>query len=154
MLGCTSPHLEGRYDLCVFVADGRFHPEAVMIQNPNVPLYRYDPYSKAITRERYEHSRMHSLRRDAIDRAKGATRWGLVLGTLGRQGNPEVLLHLQRLLEAKGCSHITLLLSEVFPAKLAALSEVHTLLIRRSLCQNDFWTKPRFDSLKYYLRQS
>ena len=99
-----------------------------------MPLYRYDPYSKAITRERYEHSRMHSLRRDAIDRAKGATRWGLVLGTLGRQGNPEVLLHLQRLLEAKGCSHITLLLSEVFPAKLAALSEVHTLLIRRSLC--------------------
>ena len=91
-----------------------------------MPLYRYDPYSKAITRERYEHSRMHSLRRDAIDRAKGATRWGLVLGTLGRQGNPEVLLHLQRLLEAKGCSHITLLLSEVFPAKLAALSEVHT----------------------------
>ena len=39
----------------------------------------------------------------------------------------------QRLLGAKGCSHITLLLSEVFPAKLAALSEVHTLLIR-SLC--------------------
>ena len=37
VLGCTSPPLTGRYDLCVFVADGRFHPEAVMIQNPDVP---------------------------------------------------------------------------------------------------------------------
>ena len=36
VLGCTSPALQGRYDLCVFVADGRFHPEAVMIANPQV----------------------------------------------------------------------------------------------------------------------
>ena len=124
VLGCTAPLLAGHYDLCVFVADGRFHPEAVMIANPTVPLYRYDPYSKAITRERYEHAKMHGLRRTAIDAARGATRWGLVLGTLGRQGNPDVLSHLQALLEAKGCSTITVLLSEVFPAKLACLSEV------------------------------
>ena len=65
VLGCTSPKLQGFYDLCVFVADGRFHPEAVMIQNPDVPLYRYDPYAKVITRERYEHQRMHGLRKSA-----------------------------------------------------------------------------------------
>ena len=123
-LGCTSPNLQGHYDLCVFVADGRFHPEAVLIANPSVPLYRYDPYAKAITRERYEHGKMHALRRSAIDTARSATRWGLVLGTLGRQGNPDVLRHLQQMLEAAGCTHITLLLSEVFPAKLAALPDV------------------------------
>jgi 2-(3-amino-3-carboxypropyl)histidine synthase len=123
VLGCTSPSLAG-YDACIFVADGRFHPEAVMISNPSVPLYRYDPYSKAITRERYEHAKLHSLRKAAIAAADGATRWGIVLGTLGRQGNPDVLHHLQRQLEARGCTHLTLLLSEVFPAKLAALPDV------------------------------
>lgn len=73
-----------------------------MIANPDVPLYRYDPYAKAITRERYEHGRMHAMRKGAIAAAADATRWGLVLGTLGRQGNPDVLRHLQDLLEAKG----------------------------------------------------
>ena len=67
---------------------------------------------------------MHSLRREAIWQAASAKRWGLVLGTLGRQGNPDVLHHLQRLIEAKRLSHCTLLLSEVFPAKLAAFSSV------------------------------
>ena len=38
VLGCTSPALQGRYDLCVFVADDRFHPEAVMIANPQVSV--------------------------------------------------------------------------------------------------------------------
>ena len=123
VLGCTSPNLSG-LDACVFVADGRFHPESVLIANPRVPLYRYDPYAKAITHERYEHAKMHALRQNAIDAAKGATRWGLVLGTLGRQGNPDVLQHLQRLLDAKGCTHVTLLLSEVFPAKLAEFSDI------------------------------
>ena len=125
VLGCTSPPLSGHYDLCVFVADGRFHPESVLIANPDVPLYRYDPYAKAITRERYEHDKMHALRKSAITQARGATHWGLVLGTLGRQGNPDVLNHMRRMLEARGFTHITLLLSEVFPAKLAALPEVH-----------------------------
>jgi 2-(3-amino-3-carboxypropyl)histidine synthase len=123
VLGCTSPSLAG-FDACVFVADGRFHPEAVMIANPDVPLYRYDPYAKSLTRERYQHARMHRLRSAAIDAARHATCWGLVLGTLGRQGSPEVLHHLQRLLERRGCSHVTVLLSEVFPAKLAAFEHV------------------------------
>ena len=63
-----------------------------MIANPAVPLYRYDPYAKAITRERYEHAQMHALRRAAIATARDATRWGLVLGTLGRQ----LLLRIER----------------------------------------------------------
>lgn len=41
-LGCTSPNLAGVADVVAFVADGRFHPESVMIANPNVPLYRWE----------------------------------------------------------------------------------------------------------------
>ena len=123
VLGCTAPPITDA-DLVVFVADGRFHPEAVMIANPTLPLYRYDPYAKAITRERYDHGRMRELRRDAVARASGAKRWGLVLGTLGRQGSPEILAHLQALLSEAGLPHTTYLLSEIFPQKLALMPEV------------------------------
>ena len=32
-------------DARVFVADGRFHLESLMIRNPHVPAFRYDPSS-------------------------------------------------------------------------------------------------------------
>lgn len=67
---------------------------------------------------------MHTLRRDAIEKARPARQWGIVMGTLGRQGNPDVLYHLQRLLQVRGMSYTTVLLSEVFPAKLAAFPSV------------------------------
>ena len=53
--------------------------------------FSYDPYSKKFTRERYDHAEMHSLRKHAIDLAKKAKKFGLILGTLGRQGSPKVL---------------------------------------------------------------
>jgi 2-(3-amino-3-carboxypropyl)histidine synthase len=52
-LGCTAPILP-ECDALVFVADGRFHLEAAMIQNPTVPAYRYDPYSKVLSSEGYD----------------------------------------------------------------------------------------------------
>jgi 2-(3-amino-3-carboxypropyl)histidine synthase len=130
-LGCTAPRIDGS-DAVVYLADGRFHPEAVMIANPDLPLYRYDPYAKALTRETYDHARMRQLRRDAVQRATGARRWGLVLGTLGRQGNPLILRHLQQLLSSLGLPWVTILLSEVFPAKLAAFPDVEAWVQARA----------------------
>ena len=60
-LGCTSPILVD-YDCIVFVADGRFHLEAAMIQNPDLPAYRYDPYSKIITSEGYDTEKLKQIR--------------------------------------------------------------------------------------------
>jgi len=74
-----------------YLGDGRFHLESIMIANPDIPAFRYDPYSKKFTRERYDHAEMHSLRKHAIDLAKKAKKFGLILGTLGRQGSPKVL---------------------------------------------------------------
>ena len=55
---CTSPDLSellgGQVDAFVFVADGRFHLESVMIANPSLPAYQYDPYSKKLTVEVYD----------------------------------------------------------------------------------------------------
>jgi 2-(3-amino-3-carboxypropyl)histidine synthase len=74
-----------------------------MIANPSVPAFRYDPYTKKLTRERYDHQEMRIVREDAVHKARkslqgfgaksnnGAEKqvpvWGVVLGTLGRQGN-------------------------------------------------------------------
>lgn len=50
-------------DIVIFVADGRFHLEAVMIQNPQLLFYRYDPYSKILSREGYHIDEMKGRRR-------------------------------------------------------------------------------------------
>lgn len=54
-------------------------------------LRRYDPYSKVFSQEHYGHERMRSARQDAIRTATRARCWGLILGTLGRQGSPRIL---------------------------------------------------------------
>lgn len=126
VLGCTSPHFgDGETDAVVFVADGRFHLESMMIQNPQVPaFYKYDPYSKRLTRETYAHAEMHELRRAAVAKARQAKKFGLILGTLGRQGNPNVLERLEEVLRARGKPYVVVLLSEIFPGKLALFEDV------------------------------
>jgi 2-(3-amino-3-carboxypropyl)histidine synthase len=52
---------------------------------------RYDPYSKVFSREYYDHDAMKAIRLKSIEQARSAQRWGLILGTLGRQGSPKVL---------------------------------------------------------------
>lgn len=62
--------------------------------HPHRPLLctcRYDPYSKVFSREYYDHSAMRAARWKAIEDARSAHTWGLILGTLGRQGSPKVL---------------------------------------------------------------
>jgi len=123
ILGCTSPDMSGSENL-VYLGDGRFHLESAMIANPSISAYRYDPYSKVFSREYYDHDLMKKNRKNAIEKAVEAQTWGLILGTLGRQGNPNILHHLKSKCEAKGKKIVTILLSEIFPQKLALMSEV------------------------------
>ncbi|OAA51475.1 diphthamide biosynthesis protein 1 [Metarhizium rileyi] len=126
ILGCTSPRLrdEDAVDMILYLGDGRFHLESIMIHNPSVPAYRYDPYSRKLTRETYGHEEMQSLRRSAIHTARTAKRWGLILGSLGRQGNPHTMALIEKRLGEKGIPWVNLLLSEIFPGKLALMSDV------------------------------
>ena len=58
----------------------------------HISLYfRYDPYSKIFSREYYDIDAMFKARRDAINAASKARKFGLILSTLGRQGSPKVL---------------------------------------------------------------
>jgi len=126
ILGCTSPRIDksSNVDLVLYLGDGRFHLESAMIANPDLPAYRYDPYSRTLTRETYSHDEMLSLRSDAISTAREAKRWGLILGALGRQGNPHTLAMIENYLEKQDIPFVSLLLSEIFPGKLAMFDDV------------------------------
>ncbi|KAI5125055.1 hypothetical protein M0805_007478 [Coniferiporia weirii] len=143
ILGCTAPTLQN-VDAILYLGDGRFHLESIMIANPSVPAFRYDPYSKKLTRERYDHEEMKSVRSDAVQKARltieqssnanagttnviqprcppGYRAWGVLLGTLGRQGSFKQLQAITRQLHQARTPipYVPILLSELSPAKLA-----------------------------------
>ncbi|KAF8897304.1 Diphthamide synthesis [Infundibulicybe gibba] len=134
ILGCTAPRL-GDVDALIYLGDGRFHLESIMIANPTVPAFRYDPYSKKFTRERYDHREMQAVRDDAVQTARKSISaygvegeaviptppWGVVLGTLGRQGSFKQLQAITAQLSTSRTPipYVPILLSELSPAKLA-----------------------------------
>jgi 2-(3-amino-3-carboxypropyl)histidine synthase len=73
-----------------YLGDGRFHLESIMIQNPSVPAFKYDPYSRILTREEYGFDLMVQNRQKAVDAARNSEVIGLIQGTLGRQGNIKI----------------------------------------------------------------
>jgi 2-(3-amino-3-carboxypropyl)histidine synthase len=101
VLGCTAPKIkgtEGRDIVAVFLADGRFHIESTMIQNPHIEyFYQYDPYSRKFTKEKYDVDKMHEIRESEIQKAKNARCLGIILGTLGRQGNSGLLENFRKI---------------------------------------------------------
>ena len=142
ILGCTSPKMaSSSTDALLYLGDGRFHLESIMISNPDLPAYRYDPYAKSLTIEKYHISKMHEIRKSAIARASSIQvssgpeaqgepgtssptsvqlpKVGIILGTLGRQGSPNVLNTIEQTLQRKGIPYFVALMSEIFPHKLA-----------------------------------
>jgi 2-(3-amino-3-carboxypropyl)histidine synthase len=122
VLGCTSPtlqqHTTSKAVVC-FVADGRFHLESTLISNPHITkFYRYDPYGKFMTEESYDHPAMKSIRFKAIQTAKTAKTFGIILGTLGRQGNPAIVRQIQQSLYKHNKRSFLMLLSEITAPKL------------------------------------
>ena len=118
-LGCTAPEITGA-DILVFVADGRFHVEAAMMANPELPVFRYDPFTNRIFTEFLSMNELKRTRLAQMQKAlAGKTkRVGLILGTLGRQGSVGVLESLKELLQERNIECFTVLISEISPEKL------------------------------------
>ncbi|SPO24346.1 probable Diphthamide biosynthesis protein 1 [Ustilago trichophora] len=165
VLGCTSPKLDKEsIDAIVYIGDGRFHLESIMIANPRIPAFRYDPYTKRFVRELYDHAEMRKMRGEAVRLAQdsvggmdldpetsivkhkeqdgavegeriAATGWGVVLGTLGRQGSLRVLESLTASLaeHSPPIPHVPILLSELSPQKLGLFGE-HLAAFIQSSC--------------------
>ncbi|KAI0033353.1 diphthamide synthesis protein [Vararia minispora EC-137] len=148
LLGCTAPPV-GDVDALIYLGDGRFHLESVMIENPHIPAFRYDPYSKKLTREYYGHREMCDIRNNAVQVARKSIDsfttaslkdvtpplWGVVLGTLGRQGSFKQLQACSTLLQASRTAipYMPILLSELSPAKLA-LFNPHVAVFVQTSC--------------------
>jgi 2-(3-amino-3-carboxypropyl)histidine synthase len=91
VLGCTSPIIDADGSIVIFICDGRFHMESAMIANPNLSFYQYNPFTKVLSLEQYDVELMKSIRLNMINKCKGAKVVGVILGILGRQGNPDIL---------------------------------------------------------------
>ena len=125
VLGCTSAKLDKSHiKSMIYIGDGRFHLESSMIHNPDIPAFRYDPYSRKFTREYYDQKQMIEVRKDAISTTKYAKKVGLILGALGRQGNPITLDKLEKELLKKGIQVVKIILSEILPSKIAMFDDV------------------------------
>lgn len=125
LLGCTSPTItDPDITTVIYVGDGRFHLESFLIANPQICALQYDPYKKVMSKEAYNHAEMHSLRKAAIDAGRRATSVALVMGTLGRQGNPRVVDRIVSLCERRGVQVTVFLMSEVFPSKMEQIADV------------------------------
>ncbi|KAF5112945.1 hypothetical protein DV454_003895 [Geotrichum candidum] len=136
VLGCTSAKLPSKavstdegWDAIVYVGDGRFHLESAMIHNPDIPAYKYDPYSRKFTIEEYDTVELDHARRAAIAESRSARKVGLILGALGRQGNNATLNMLYEKFRERDIQIVQVVLSEIFPGKLAQFPDV------------DFWVQ-------------
>ncbi|VDM43933.1 unnamed protein product [Toxocara canis] len=124
ILGCTSPRLQADVTALVYLGDGRFHLESIMIHNPSVSAYQYDPYARKLTHEMYDYELMIKNRRHVVESAKNAKKFGIIQGTLGRQGNIRIVEILESKLATAGKKFVRVLLSEIFPQKLALFDDV------------------------------
>lgn len=120
VLGCTAPTIPNSkgVETAVFVADGRFHLEAFMIANPRIKTFRFDPFLGVLILEEYDHKGMKKARKEAILTARKAKNWGIVLGTLGRQGSTRVLDRIVGMMEERGMDYTVILMSEISPARI------------------------------------
>lgn len=118
-----------------------------MIANPGVPAFRYDPYLGILVLEEYDHKGMKTARKDAILAAREAKRWGVILGTLGRQGNTRVLDRVVEHMEEKALEWTVVLMSEISPARIALFGDsvdawVQIACPRLSIDWGEGFTKP------------
>ncbi|PON69434.1 Diphthamide synthesis DPH1/DPH [Parasponia andersonii] len=164
VLGCTAPKISAPPSISngngtdpetviVFVADGRFHLEAIMIANPGIRTFRYDPYLGKLFLEEYDQKGMRDSRKAAVARAKAATNWGIILGTLGRQGNPRILDSLERKMRERGHSYTVVLMSEISPARIGLFEDsveawIQIACPRLSIDWGDAFGKPLLTSFE------
>jgi len=101
VLGCTSPSINGVENV-IYIGDGRFHLESAMIKNPHLNYYKYCPFSRKLTQEFYDFDKMRSIRENEIRRAFDGKSFGVILGSLGRQGNKRIFENVIKKLESYG----------------------------------------------------
>lgn len=124
ILGCTAPRLSPHTSCIIYIGDGRFHLESIMLSNPQCSAFRYDPYNKRMTTEGYDHASMRAARASAISAAASASIIGIAISALGRQASPKIIEDLKGKLVAAGKRVKMVMMPEIKPEVLALLTGV------------------------------
>lgn len=93
-------------------------------------------------------------RREAVEQARKASVVGIILGSLGRQGNPRILQRVTTLVEAKGLNTIHVVMSEVDDAKLSRIGAdvwVQVSCPRLSTDWGHHFTKPLLNPFEAFV---
>ena len=72
--------------------------------------------------------------REQIVKARSAQRFGIILGTLGRQGSPAMFQHARGLLQKHGKQCVLFLMAEIQPQKLQLLKQIDVRLQNAIFC--------------------
>ena len=157
VLGCTSPILNKKNEnnYVIFICDGRFHMESVMIQNPLFKYYQYNPFNHRFTIEEYDYKLMKNIRYKQMEIFKNINYIGIIFGTLGRQGNPSILKRLCSLLNKNNKKYIIIMLNEITQNKIINYNKCECFIQlacpRLSIDWSDQFTKPMLTPYEIYL---
>ena len=157
VLGCTSPILNKKNEnnYVIFICDGRFHMESVMIQNPLFKYYQYNPFNHRFTIEEYNYKLMKNIRYKQMEIFKNINYIGIIFGTLGRQGNPSILKRLCSLLNKNNKKYIIIMLNEITQNKIINYNKCECFIQlacpRLSIDWSDQFTKPMLTPYEIYL---
>lgn len=112
VLGCTSPMITNAENV-IYIGDGRFHLESAMIRNPGLNFYKYCPFTRKLSQEFYDFTRMRETRELEIKKAFEGETFGAILGSLGRQGNRQIFRNVVRRLESHGYKVYKIVVDEI-----------------------------------------
>ena len=157
VIGCTSPILEKKKDNCyvIFICDGRFHMESVMIQNPNFKFFQYNPFTKYLTIEEYDIDLMKKIRFEQIEKLKESKFIGVIFGTLGRQGSKGILDRINKLLDENNKDYVNICLNEITEEKISKFPQcdcfIQIACPRLSIDWPDQFSKPMLTPYETYI---
>ncbi|KAI4835863.1 diphthamide biosynthesis protein 1 [Plasmodium brasilianum] len=139
----------------VFIADGRFHLESLMIHNPDFSFYRYNPFDKILTVEKYNYKLFYEIRKNEIKKCINCRTVCIILSTLGRQGNVNILKNIIDIIKEKNIYFFILLLSEIYNEKLQLFKNVDVFIQigcpRLSIDWGNFNMKPLLNTYEAYV---
>ncbi|EAA20717.1 Putative diphthamide synthesis protein [Plasmodium yoelii yoelii] len=139
----------------LFIADGRFHLESLMIHNPDFTFFRYNPFDKILSEEKYNYKLFYNIRKNEINKSKNCKSVCIILSTLGRQGNVNILKNLINIIKEKKVFYFILLLSEIFNQKLELIKNVDVFVQigcpRLSIDWGNYNIKPLLNAYEAYV---
>jgi 2-(3-amino-3-carboxypropyl)histidine synthase len=123
VLGCNASAaraVSAKANSYLFVGTGNFHPMAVALVTPK-PVMAADPVTGEVTDIAEARDRMLRQRHAAIERARTAERFGIILSTKSGQRRMKAALSVRAMLSSVGAASVIAEFDTVTPQKLNSL---------------------------------